>query len=207
MKDFIEKRIQAKDVGFHEPLPQLKLKTFTATRRKSHAVKDNKIKSFSADGELIGRLMVIPKSRDLDLHLLFKHELSSVPISLAHPDGSMRKAVKCRLLNELETFVTPINQLPNIAENEIWIIDGMALIQMMSVKGLKTFGDLSDTILKMVMKPFQNFNCQRVDVTFDRYDVIDSIKSFERRRRQKPVSFEMKISGPQNALPKQWKNF
>ena len=137
MKDFIEKRIQAKDVGFHEPLPQLKLKTFTALRRKSQAVKDNKMKSFSADRELFGRLMVIAKSRDLDLHLLFKHELSSVPISLAHPDGSMRKAVKSRLLNELETFVTPINQLPKIAENEIWIIDGMALIQMMSVKGLK----------------------------------------------------------------------
>ena len=44
MKDFIEKRIQAKDVGFHEPLPQLKLKIFTATRKKSQAVKDNKIK-------------------------------------------------------------------------------------------------------------------------------------------------------------------
>ena len=204
MKDFIEKRIQAKDVEFHEPLPQLKLKTFTATRRKSQAVKDNKIKSFSADRELFGRLMVIAKSRDLDLRLLFKHELSSVPMSLAHPDGIMRKAVKSRLLNELETVVTPINQLPKIAENEIWIIDGMALIQMMSVK---TFGDLSDANLKMVMKPFQNSSCQRVDVTFDRYDVIDSIKSFERRRRQKSVSFEMKISGPQNALPKQWKNF
>ena len=78
---------------------------------------------------------------------------------------------------------------------------------MMSAEGLKTFGDLSDAILKMVMKPFQNSNCQRVDVTFDRYDVIDSIKSFERRRRQKSVSFEMKISEPQNALPKQWKKF
>ena len=106
----------------------------------------------------------------------------------------------------METFVTLINQLPKIAENEIWIIDGMALIQMLSVKGLKTFGDLSDAILKMVMKPFQNSNCRRVDVSFDRYDVIDSIKSSERRRRQKSVSFEMKISGPQNALPKQWKN-
>ena len=194
MKDF--KRIQAKDVGFHEPLPQLKLKIFTATRRKSRAVKDKKIKSFSADRELFRRLMVIAKSRDLDLRLLFKHELSSVPMSLAHPDGSMRKAVKSRLLNELETFVTPINQLPKIAGNEIWIIDGMALIQMMSVKGLKTFGDLSDAILKMVMKAFQNSSCQRVDVTFDRYDAIDSIKSFERRRHQKSVSFEMKISGP-----------
>ena len=74
----------------------------------------------------------------------------------------------------------------------------------MHFKGLKTFGDLSDAIF---MKPFQNSNCQRVDVTFDRYDVIDSIRSFERRRRQKSVSFEMKISGPQNALPKQWKKF
>ena len=46
MKGFLEKRIQAKDVGFHEPLPQLKLKTFTATKRKSQAVKDNKIKKF-----------------------------------------------------------------------------------------------------------------------------------------------------------------
>ena len=83
----------------------------------------------------------------------------------------------------------------------------MALIQMMSVKGLKTFGDLFDTILKMGMKPFQNCNCQRVNVTFDRYDVIDLIKSFERRRSQKSLSFEMKISGPENALPKQWKIF
>ena len=67
MKDFLEKRVRAKDVGFHEPLPQLDLKTFTATRRKGQAaVKDNKLKSFSADRELFGRLMVIAKSRDLD---------------------------------------------------------------------------------------------------------------------------------------------
>ena len=116
---------------------------------------------------------------------------------MAYPDGSMKKAIKSRLFNELETSVTPINQLFKIAENEIWIIDGVALIQLMSVKGLKTFGDLSDAILKMVIKPFQNSSCQRVDVTFDRYDVIDSIKSFVRRIRQS-VSFETKISGSQN---------
>ena len=70
---------------------------------------------------------MIAKSRDLDLRLLFKHELSSVPMSLAHPDGSIRKTVKSRLLNELEPSVTPINQLPKIAENDIWIINGMDL--------------------------------------------------------------------------------
>ena len=128
-------------------------------------------------------------------------------MSLAYPDRSMKKAVKSQLLNELDTFATPVSLLPKIAKNEIWIIDGMALIQIMSVADLKTFGDLLNAILKTVIKPFQNSNCQRVDVTFDRYDVIDSVKNFVRRRRQKSVSFEMKISGPQNALPKQWKQF
>ena len=74
---------------------------------------------------------------------------------MAYPDGSMRKAVRSRLLSKLEASVTPLNQLPKIAENDIWIIDGMALIQMMSVKSLKTFGDLSDAILKMGMKRFK----------------------------------------------------
>ncbi|PFX14895.1 Uncharacterized protein K02A2.6 [Stylophora pistillata] len=59
--------------------------TVMSTRHKE------KISSVNADREIFGRLLVTAKHRDIDLKVVLSYELCSVPIALAHPDGTLRK--------------------------------------------------------------------------------------------------------------------
>ena len=63
---------------------------------KKIAVKNQKdmTVSVNADSERFGRLLVAVKNRDINLKEVLSYELCSVPISLAHPDGSLRKTTK-----------------------------------------------------------------------------------------------------------------
>lgn len=57
----------------------------------------------------------------------------------------------------------------------------MAIIHSMNVKRFKSFGDLAKGYFKVLLACFHSFDCV-VDV-FDRYDVEQSVKSTERKRR------------------------
>lgn len=57
----------------------------------------------------------------------------------------------------------------------------MAIIHSMNVKRFKSFGDLAKDYFKVLLACFHSFDCV-VDV-FDRYDVEQSVKSTERKRR------------------------
>lgn len=41
-----------------------------------------------------------------------------------------------------------------------WIIDGMAMTQMISVTGMRTFGDLAEKLFTMVFEPFDDNQCK-----------------------------------------------
>lgn len=70
--------------------------TVMSTRHKE------KISSVNADREIFGRLLVTAKHRDIDLKVVLSYELCSVPIALAHPDGTLRKTGKSTLMPLLE---------------------------------------------------------------------------------------------------------
>ena len=57
----------------------------------------------------------------------------------------------------------------------------MAIIHGMNVKRFKCFGNLAKNYFKVLLACFHSFGCV-VDV-FDRYDVEQSVKSIERKRR------------------------
>ena len=57
----------------------------------------------------------------------------------------------------------------------------MAIIHSMNVKRFKSFGDLAKDYFKVLLACFHSFGCV-IDV-FDRYDVEQSVKSTERKRR------------------------
>ena len=69
--------------------------TVMSTRHKE------KISSVNADREIFGRLLDA-KHRDIDLKVVLSYELCSVPIALAHPDGTLRKTGKSTLMPLLE---------------------------------------------------------------------------------------------------------
>ena len=97
----------------------------------------------------MGRLVVVSQTREVDLKTLFGYELSSVPLSIFNPDGTMRKCCKSDLLKELERDLA-VNELEETDETTLTVIDFMVLVRMICTETSKynTYGDLSDPLLK-----------------------------------------------------------
>ena len=209
MQLFIEERLNTNDVSFFSPTKKLNLKTFSSMGTKTKKSESNaamRLAMVNEDRQLFSRIVVVAKTRNVKLKTVFVHELSSVPYALAHVDGTLRKATKSILLSELEKRVSVIGTLPG-GRHTTWIIDGMAVLQMVGGHGASTFGELSDCILQIVLKPFKSGSCFRIDVVFDCYNTDNSIKSFERARRKAGDSIELRITNQSTPLPKDWKRF
>ena len=129
----------------------------------------------------MGRLIVVSQTREVDLETLFGYELSSVPLSLFNPDGTMRKCCKSDLLER----DLAVDELEETDETTLTVIDFMVLVRMICTETSKcnTFGDLSDAFLKAFTGMFKYGS--NVNVVCDRYDIKDSIKGSERVRRGK----------------------
>ena len=114
------------------------------------------------------RLVVVSQARDLDIAALFKYELSHVPFSLCHVDGTLRKPTKCTLMHALEKKADS-SASPIYRGNAAFIIDGMGLIQMVRSGGQQAFGQLADHLLSVIMPNFEKMpQCRRIDIVFDR---------------------------------------
>ena len=146
----------------------------------------------------MGRLVVVSQTREVDLETLFGYELSSVPLSIFNPAGTMWKCCKSDLLKELERDLA-VNELEETDETTLTVIDFMVLVRMICTE--TSFGDLSDALLKAVMGMFKYGS--NVDVVCDRYDIKDSIKGSERVRRAQVRMQEVKIFSESTPIPKQ----
>ena len=80
------------------------------------------------------------------------YELCSVPIALAHPDGTLRKTGKSTLMPLLEKDVSCSSSLPCSEIPTAYLIDATALIQMLKSEGT----------LWMQMRPDISFFARRV---------------------------------------------
>lgn len=169
---------------------------------------NEKLLTVNADRSLFALLLIASKSRDINLREVLKYELSAVPYALAHTDGSLRKTVKSVLLSTLDEAVEVSPRLPTDKVPEpltAYILDGMAVVQMVKTAGARTFGELSTNYYNTVTAPLGKSNCNRVDVVFDQLDdKADSIKESERKRRGSSSGYEIRIAGPSTPVPKQW---
>ena len=120
-------------------------------------------------------MIIIAESRKLKMSDVLAHPLGPLPWSLAATHGSLRKTNKAVLDKELEKNVPPAETIPGPCAT---IIDGMSIVQRM--KGdHKTFAELADTILKMILN--EHPQSSRVDVVFDVYREV-SIKNAGRKK-------------------------
>ena len=141
MNDFFKEKLNTNKVDFFEAQTELNLKTFSSIRKKVQSKKDEKIESFSIDRELFGQLLVISKIREVNLKEIFPYRLSNTPLSLSRLDGTMHNAVKSKLLDEIEKEAASVKSIPHSQEKITWVIDGMALIQMVKAGNATTFGN------------------------------------------------------------------
>ena len=105
MNSYMHDRINTSAVPLNQTIKQLKLPTFaslTKTKLKK-AVNHDKIMVVQKDSELISRLVMISKERDIDLERLFTYELSSTPLSMSiNTDGAIAKTNEAYTMRHLE---------------------------------------------------------------------------------------------------------
>ena len=155
MLNFVKDRLIDKKIGFFDTLSKQKLKTFASIRKPISITVKSKEKSITVDRDLFARLVIIVKSREVDIRNLFQYELTTVPLSLSKLDGSLNKSPKSLLLAEFEKNAEVLPDLPRDEASSTWIVDGMALIQMVRGGKAKTFGELAQVLFQIILSIFQ----------------------------------------------------
>ena len=156
-----------------------------------------------SDKDLFGRLTIVGNARKVNIREVLSYELYTVPCFLAQNDGSLRKATKIDLASALEDRINFLERLPVLASSIVYIVDGMALIQMHKSSGGRTFEELASRYLAIVIAYLSSDTCTSVHLVFNQYWPT-SIKSRERTTRGSSDAIEVRIIGPKTPVPKQW---
>lgn len=193
---FIKERLVDKEKQFHDPLKRQKLQTFECMAIKK-VMKSSQMKAveIKADRNLLGRLLLLCQTNDLDLTKLFTYQLGPVPRALSTADGHMTKSSKAQLMHALEKYATPCDK-PTVDES-ICAVDGNALLQSL-INLPDTFGQLAHHVFKCLPK------CEIVHFVTDSYKV-NSIKQLERDRRGQTGGYS--VGGPLTKVPNDFKSF
>ena len=173
--------------GFWEPMQKCTMSTFADTKK---ALPNDKDRNLIIESEvLFRRLLGISKSRDVDLRKVLQNELAAVPPALFHGDGTMRKTNNADLAKKLESncpdvVLTEVPQIPT-STSSAYIIDGMAMVQLLNENHFRTFKDLTEVVQKRTVRLLSNPSLELscVTIVFDPYDKGSSIKTTERERR------------------------
>lgn len=137
---------------------------------------------------------------------MLSYELCSAPIVPAHPDGTLRKTGKSTLMPLLENDVSRPSSLPCSEIPTAYLIDAMALLQMLKSPETVTFGELSGKYSDIVISTLSRNCCTRLELVFDQYRPV-SIKAGERNKRDESSSLQVKIHGGSTPVLKQWAKF
>ena len=81
----------------------------------------------------------------------------------------------------------------------------MAMLQTMKYIP-QTFGELAEKILQLIVNCAKGFDVARVDFVSDRYPAV-SIKNLERNKRAVSGVTQIRIGGPNQKVPRQFKKF
>lgn len=123
------------------------------------------------------------------------YELSPIPYALTHHDGSLRKTTKSQLADILEKNVEVVPHIQSTPSNTVYIMDGMAVVQMMKSANAATFGELAVKYYGFSTSLLSTRKCKNIHVVFDQY-VENSIEYGERSRRGTSSALEVLIRGP-----------
>ena len=100
---FVQERFVDKTVKFHATLPRSSIKTF-ASPNKSVAMTTSQKQTFQLKilRNLLGQLLVLSETHELDFRKVLGYSLSPVPWSLDISDGLTTKPCKAKLMHLLE---------------------------------------------------------------------------------------------------------
>ena len=103
MAQSIKERFIDKTVKFHDPIKQMKYKTF-ASMEKCQKVKNsqNKLVEVRAERNIFAQLVILSLKNDIDLEMTMSLKLGPVPWTLATTDGCPVKTDKAKLLHNVD---------------------------------------------------------------------------------------------------------
>ena len=92
MEKFITERLSNEsNKSFYDPLKKLKLETFRSMNTFREFKCKDKTVTLHANKDIFLKLAIIAQKRSVDLKLHFKYPLGPLPLSLAEPDGTLKK--------------------------------------------------------------------------------------------------------------------
>lgn len=192
--------------SFYATIPKNCALTLSCLYKVNDPTKDRK-KVVEADRDVLRRLIVAYETgRQIDLPSILKHELLSVPLSLAELDGTLRLSKKASVLKIVTKGVECPNTIAIDRDTSQLIIDGQDLVNSIGKPAnTNNFGDLAAIFIDRISylgRPYA-----RVDIHFDRYRP-KSVKSGTRcRRTRRAPPVRRDITSAAVPLPKDWKNF
>lgn len=181
---------------FEKPIKRNKVKNFAAdgVDVKITSKQGKKVYELKSSRDLIGRLLYLAVTDDIDLREIFTYPLTPVPLSLGNFDGSMNKTPKSSLLKMLETKV----ETTNPANIDVLVIDVMFLVREMGNLPMN-FQGISEKILTAVC----NTKGGEIHIVSDRYH-IGSIKGMQQDLRAKRTGGhgKFRITGGDQCRPR-----
>ena len=171
--------------------------TSKSTNGQIVAMKNSKI--------LFAKMLLIAKSRNLNIEDVLKYSLRPFPSSLATIEGDLIKTQKSKLLQAVENEADSPTVADHPDGDDACVLDAFAMVQTLTPVP-DSFGELSIQLLVKVVNSALRSKCKRVDFVCDRYPQ-QSIKGLERNRRLAQDVQKIKIYSMAQKVPRQWKKF
>lgn len=203
---FMKTNIVGDEPNIYATIKKTKLQTFSSLGKKVvDKNKKGKLVALKNSKILFTKMLLIAKSRDLQMEDVLTYSLRPFPCSLATNEGDLVKTAKAKLLHAVEGEVeeATVNELP--VTDKACVLDAMAILQTFTpIPG--TFGELATQLLVKAVNIAIYSNCKRVDFVCDRYP-RESIKNLERDRRATGGVQVVRIYSEHQKVPRQWKKF
>ena len=159
---------------FERPLQRRKVNFFASVAVRSKVKgKDEKIVELKTTRDLMGRLVYLACTSNIELEMVFRFPLTPVPLSLASIYGTVKKTPKYKLSKYLEDLIK--HRGPTTVDAVIY--DAMFIVQSLPSDLPLNFGKIAELVLKNIC------NTQASEVHFVCDSYVKSIKNVEQQER------------------------
>ena len=193
--EFVKHRLVERSVSFFAPIKRLNIDTGVKKKKKPPRA----ISILKEDKQAFGLLC----AKAVSLEEAFNFPITSIPLSLAYPVGSLRQSDKSSFRNWLidETPSSRLNTAPTDAR---WIFDGMALFR--SVKCARTYREYFINVLRTAVPPAGARPIQ-IEIVNDQYFDVSTKDDTRLSRGEGVVSRRVRISSVDQHMPQRSNNF
>ena len=116
-------------------------------------------------------------------------QLAAVPMAIAHSNGSLRKTTKRSLMSVLEKNVAVLPSLTPSLVPKAFILDEMALVQLMKLASFVSFGQMAEQGSTHITCQLSQSSCSRVDF-WPLLEAINQGRGATQERRDKFIGSE-----------------